>query len=456
MKKLTLILAVLITTICISQLTVSAEIITSQNINTIRSKLEAQLNNGTSLSSYSINSLIADARRTDSTVIASDKASLDNIVKRAVNLAMESGDRCYKNGDNTNAKAYYQIVISNKKHVSSSNLVKVKLNLADLFIKQGRDGCGNVCDAINLEPSNASVATFIDQYIKSFDYSSLMNISRTYANKKQYAAALKYYAEAEKLANGDSQKATVKNEIAKCKEKQNGGTVQKQTVQRTAPSNTAASQNDIQAKKFLQTAVRKYNYKDYSGGLKDLEEVNKLVPDAYAYYVLYPVFAISLNNPQSAIQKLDKIIEQNSGGFKKGNANYSIALEFRGSLKLLLKDYNGAISDFNTALTYSFDEYNSIYKGLIISNLVKGDINNAKTVIAEQNRKSSYYSFADCSTYADKIILNLGYGQDKVVYNSNLNSKLIQIMVAESLKDYAYTVSKLYSNLWGGIYIEIQ
>ena len=224
-------------------------------------------------------------------------------------------------------------------------------------------------------------------------------------------------------------------------------------------SNTAkaeyASQATVeQSKTLLKSAVSKYNYKDYNSALNSLEELKKVNPGANIYDVLYPVFAVPLNKSQNAIKALDTVISEQIRPFRSGNSNYHIAYELRGSLKMLSRDYTGAISDFKIALNDSYSEYDNAYQGLILAYLMHGDIEPAKQEIMKYSKRNLYYQFADCTTYSDKIILNIGYN-NKITYNMSKNSELADYMVNNSLSSYAYTVSKLYSDIWGGNYIDV-
>ena len=217
-----------------------------------------------------------------------------------------------------------------------------------------------------------------------------------------------------------------------------------------------ASQATVeQCKVLLKSAVGKYNYQDYSNALSDIEEIKRINPAANIYDVLYPIFSIPLNKSQNAIKALDTVINGQIRPFRSGNSNYHIAYELRGSLKMLNRDYAGAISDFKTALNESYSEYDNAYQGLILAYLMQGDVESAKQEITKYNKRNLYYQFADCTTYSDKIILNIGYN-NRIAYDISRNSELANYMVNNSLSSYAYAVSKLYSDIWGGNSIEVK
>lgn len=451
MKKLYKLLMILA---LISVLPAFAAMVTSVNYNTEKPALEAKLSKGNNLNTYDLNQIISYARSTDKTLSPQQKAELEKIYKQAINIALSKANNYYKSGDYKNAYSYYYIVKSNYRDVDKSILGTVYLNMANCNVQAGKECIGYVIDAIILNSADSRITTFIDNNPKSFSYQNYKSIANRYQNFKQYSNALKYYNMAYKNAPSEVQMKSIERDIEECKMMQSGGRPQPTTVK---PSNVNQQQaaNSAKVSQHLKAAVNKFNYGDYSGALNSLSQAHELAPNTNTYDVIYPIIAVSSNSYESAKNGIDKVITQQLGPFRPSSSNLHYAYELRAALKLYLKDYNGAISDFNSAVNCASRDYDDAYQGLIIAYLIKGDKENAKVVINKYNRLNTYYQFADCTTYPDRIILNFGYNK-KVAYSPNLNNDLIKYTIKQSQGEYAYIVSNLYSDLWGGEYIQIK
>ena len=429
------------------------EYITPENISSWKQTSERIISNPANIDDRTLDKLLYQARYPDNRISPEDKAYLKDFKKRATKVAVNLGHKYYASGDYVTAQKFYTKAETYESYIEQGDFVKLMLNTADMKIKQNKKGAAfDIEDAIEKTPDNTVISAFIDNNLGAFSCNELASIANRYLTNEQYANAVKYYTKAKEAAPDEVYKSKMENNIALCKSKLNKDATGSYLPQ----TNVAVSQDSVRkAADLIKTAVKKYNYGDYSGAMQDIEESHRLNPNTNTYYVLYPIVAASQNNISAAIKGMEMVISQEMGPFRRGTANLHAAYEFRGSLKLLQNNTVGAIDDFQSAFKSGFRDFDAAYKGLIISNLVSGDIQNAKTFINKYNNNNPYEKFADCTTYPDKIVLNYVYNQP-VIYNSSMNNDLKVYIYKNALSDYAYIISNLYSDVFGDNYINIK
>ena len=439
-KKHLFLLTLLIVSICITNnfALADSEYIMPENISSWKQNYERVISNPNSTDVKTLKTMIYQTRYPDNRLSSVDKEFLKKAKVKLVNSALQKANACYMNKDYINAQNYYQIVTTNSVGLSKENKVLINLNLADIKIKQNKKGAGhNITEAISELPNDARIIKYIDSNISKLTYSELRSIAFKYSQVDS-EIAIKYYTAALNSATTPEEKAKMQQNISICKQeaKKITSTNNKTTSQPVSEQTVAQSEN------LMKSSYKKFQYKDYAGALADLEQVHKINPEATIYSIVYPYYGIAANDFSGVLREINNVINQNIRPFS--GTHKQKAYNLRGSLYLYNGEFDKAISDFSNALKSSDDEYDTAWQGLILAYLMSGNVEKAKYEINRYNSKSSYYQFADCSTYSDKILLNLDY-KTVITYSAKENDKLNSYIVNKAMNDYFYCLTLFYS-----------
>ena len=415
-----------------------SDYIMPNNIASWKQNCERVLNNPNAADLNTLKTLIYQTRYPDNRLSSSDKDYLKSAKTKLVSTALQKANSCYANKDYVNAQNFYQIVTTNGNDLSKENKVLINLNLADIKLKQNKKGAGNNIEkAISEQPSDSRITKYIDANLSKLTYSELRNIASKYSQKDS-ETAIKYYTAAANIAPTPEEKTKMQQNIANCKQEN------KKMVASSAnkTSQPVSQQTVAQSENLMRSSYKKYQYKDYLGAVADLEQVHRINPEATIYNVVYPYYGIAAKDVYGSMREINNVINQDIRPFN--GTHKPKAYNLRGSLYLYNGEYDKAISDFSNALKSSYQEYDTAWQGLILSYLMKGELEKAKYEINRYNSKSTYYQFADCTTYANKILLNIDY-DGAIAYSTSINDKLKIYIINKAMDDYFYCLSLFFS-----------
>jgi tetratricopeptide (TPR) repeat protein len=125
---------------------------------------------------------------------------------------------------------------------------------------------------------------------------------------------------------------------------------------------------------YLNQFRLKYDVKDYSGALTDINKSIELNPESFSSYYNRANLNLKLNNLQGCIDDCSKSIEI--------IPNFALAFYMRGIAKMKLKKINDAIEDFDKSIEIDAN-FASAYN---IRGMAKGELNNLNGAIIDLDK----------------------------------------------------------------------